>query len=243
MLDLARVAPGGRVLDVAAGAGEPAITIADRVGPTGYVLATDISSNILDFAARSARERGLHNVETRVMDGEHLELPDESFDVVTSRVELIYFPDQQRALSEMKRVLKPGGRVAAIVCTQPQKTTVSSRFRSPSSAAAPSYRSRYPASRAHSAWARRVCSKTRCSKPGFRDVLTRVVAAPLRMDSSAECVRFERESFGALHQMLAGLSSTEREATWDEIHRELSQYEGPHGFEAPCELIVAVAVK
>src|SRR5207237_81987 len=91
MLDLALVGPGSRVLDVAAGAGEPAITIAQRVGPTAYVLATDISSSILEFAARSVLERGLDNVGTQVMDGEHLELTDESFDVVTSRVGLIYF--------------------------------------------------------------------------------------------------------------------------------------------------------
>src|ERR1700682_1935211 len=58
MLDLARIGPGSRVLDVAAGAGEPAMTAAERVGPTGRVLATDISSNILEFAAQMARARG-----------------------------------------------------------------------------------------------------------------------------------------------------------------------------------------
>src|SRR5918997_1707186 len=79
MLDLAAIGPGDRVLDVAAGAGEPALTAAARVGPTGSVLATDIAADILAYAADVARERGLSNVETRVMDGEHLELPDASF--------------------------------------------------------------------------------------------------------------------------------------------------------------------
>ena len=98
MLDLARIGPGNRVLDVAAGAGEPAITAAKRVGSTGSVLATDISSNILAYAQRTAAAQGLTNLETRVMDGEHLALPDAAFDAVLSRVGLIYFPDQQRAL-------------------------------------------------------------------------------------------------------------------------------------------------
>jgi cyclopropane fatty-acyl-phospholipid synthase-like methyltransferase len=89
MLDLAEIGPGDRVLDLASGAGEPAMTIAQRVGPTGSVLATDIAPNILAFAAQAAADRGLAQLETRVMDGERLDLPDESCDVVTSRVGLI----------------------------------------------------------------------------------------------------------------------------------------------------------
>ncbi|HEU5433145.1 MAG TPA: methyltransferase domain-containing protein, partial [Thermomicrobiales bacterium] len=115
MLDLARIGPGDRVLDVAAGTGEPAMTAAKRVGPTGSVLATDIAPNVLAYAGRTAAAQGLTNLETRVMDGEHLELPDASFDAALSRVGLIYFPDRQRALSEIRRVLAPGGRLAAMV--------------------------------------------------------------------------------------------------------------------------------
>src|SRR5688572_10537452 len=116
MLDMAGVGPGSRVLDVAAGAGEQTLVAARRAGPDGYVLATDISENILEFAASEARAAGLTNVETRVMDGENLDGLDEaSFDAVISRVGLIYFPDQQKALTGMLRVLKPGGRIGPIV--------------------------------------------------------------------------------------------------------------------------------
>jgi cyclopropane fatty-acyl-phospholipid synthase-like methyltransferase len=73
MLDMAEVGPGSRVLDIAAGAGGQSIAAAKRVEPSGYVLATDISSNILQFASETARQEGLGNVETRVMDGESLE--------------------------------------------------------------------------------------------------------------------------------------------------------------------------
>ena len=109
------------VLDVAAGAGDQTLQAAGRVGPGGSVLATDISPAILRFAASEARRAGHTNVTTRAMDGETLELEDASFDVVMSRVGLIYFPDQQRALAEMKRVLVPGGRVAAIVYSTADK--------------------------------------------------------------------------------------------------------------------------
>ena len=115
MLDQARIVPGARVLDLAAGAGGQTIAAARRVGPTGSVLATDISPAILDYAAEAAGAAGLANVEVREMDGEALDLDDGSFDAVISRVGLIYFPDQQRALREIHRVLRPGGRVSAIV--------------------------------------------------------------------------------------------------------------------------------
>jgi hypothetical protein len=60
----------------------------------------------------------------------------------------------------------------------------------------------------------------------------------VRLASAAECVRFERESFGALHQMLSGLPEPEREAAWDEIAAELSQFDGPDGFVGLCEMLV-----
>jgi SAM-dependent methyltransferase len=242
MLDMAGVASGLRVLDVAAGAGEPAISAAKRVGPGGSVLATDISPAILDYAAARAREQGIGNVETRVIDGENLELPDESFDVVTSRVGLIYFPDQQRALAEMRRVLKPGGRVAAIVYSTPENNRFFSlpvgiiRRRAQLPPPQPGQPGPFslgaPGSLADA-----------FRRAGLREVETRTVAAPLRMPSAAECARFERESFGALHQMLAGLTEGERGETWAEVERELRDFEGPDGFAGPCELIVGVGVR
>ena len=69
------------------------------------------------------------------------------------------------------------------------------------------------------------------------------MAAPLRLASAAECLRFEQESFGALHQMLAGLDEDGRAAAWDEIESALERFEGPAGFAGPCELIVAAGTK
>ena len=86
MLDMARIGAGRSVLDVAAGAGEQTMVTARRVGPSGYVLATDISSNILRLAEGEAQRQGLGNVECLRMDGEHLDVPEASFDAVISRV-------------------------------------------------------------------------------------------------------------------------------------------------------------
>ena len=78
---------------------------------------------------------------------------------------------------------------------------------------------------------------------GFRDVEERVIDAPVILPSAAECVRFERESFGALHQMMSGLDSEAQEATWNEIADALSAYETTGGFRGPCELVVAAGTK
>src|SRR5712692_1736336 len=115
MLDLAKVGPGSHVLDLAAGAGGQTLAAARRVGPKGVVLATDISPAILEYTAGEARRAGLANVATRDMDAEHIEVQPESFDAAISRLGLIYFPDQQAALTGMRNALRKGGRVAAIV--------------------------------------------------------------------------------------------------------------------------------
>ncbi len=242
MLDLARIGPGNRVLDVAAGAGEPAISAAKRVGPSGSVLATDISSNILAYAQRAAAAQGLTNFETRVMDGEHLDLPDASFDAVLSRVGLIYFPDQQRALTEIRRILKPGGRVAAMVYSTAEQNRFFSipigiiRRRAQLPPPLPGQPGPFSLGSAG-------VLEEAYRRAGFGEIEVRTLPAPVRVASAAEFVRFARESFGALHQMTASLSEAEREETWDEITRELRQFEGPDGFVGPCEMIVGVGVK
>jgi hypothetical protein len=73
---------------------------------------------------------------------------------------------------------------------------------------------------------------------GFRDVAVETVPSPVRLASSADCVAFERESFGALHQMLSGLSESDREDAWTEIGQALAQFDGPDGFVGPCEMLV-----
>ena len=243
MLDMAGVGPGSRVLDVASGAGGQAISAARRVGPDGYVLATDISSNILEFAANSARQAGLSNVETRVIDGESLEdLEEGSFDAVISRVGLIYFPNQQKALAGMRHALKPGGNIAAVVYSTPENnkffsvpiSIIRRRAQLPPPLPGPPG----PFSLGSPGVLEEVFKSA-----GLREVHSQVLSAPLHLPSAAECVRFERESFGALHQMLSGLDDAQREAAWAEIEQELRKFEGPDGFQGPCELVVGSGVK
>ena len=242
MLEMASISTGHRVLDVAAGAGEQSITAAKKVSTTGYVLATDISSNILEFAKQMAKQAGLENIETKVMDGENLTIPDATFDAVISRVGLIYFPDQQKALKEMLRVLKPGGKVAAIVYSTPEKNKFFSvpvsiiRNRAKLPPPLPGQPGPF------SLGAEGVIEKS-FREAGFINVKSVLVDSPLIMPAAKDCVQFEKESFGALHQMMSGLTDTEKESVWEEIEQELKKFETEKGFIGPCEMVVAIGTK
>jgi ubiquinone/menaquinone biosynthesis C-methylase UbiE len=242
MLDMAQVKEGHRILDVAAGAGEQSINAAERVGPNGNVLATDLAPKILEFALELAEQKGLSNIKIKEMDGEDLTVPDNSFDVVISRVGLIFFPDQKKALKEMMRVLKPGGYVAAIVYSTVDKNKF---FSTPVSiirrrAQLPPPLEGQPGP--FSLGAEGVLDNA-FKGAGFINVNSKIVDAPLRMPTTKDCVRFEYESFAALHQMLGSLSEEEKAAAWQEIEDELSKFEDKNGFTGPCELVVGVGQK
>ncbi|MDQ4038005.1 MAG: methyltransferase domain-containing protein [Actinomycetota bacterium] len=242
LLDAAGVTTGNRVLDVAAGAGGQSIAAAQRVGPTGEVLATDISPAILDYAASAAADAGLDNVRTQELDGERLDVDAAAFDAVISRLGLIYFPDQPGALAGQYRALRPGGRISAIVYSTADRNEFFSvpvsiiRRRAQLPPPAPGQPGPF------SLGGPGVLEEA-FRQAGFRDVGSQAVPAPLRLPRAADCVRFERESFGALHQMLAGLTPEEQEEAWQEISTELARFEGPNGFEGPCELLVGWGVK
>jgi ubiquinone/menaquinone biosynthesis C-methylase UbiE len=102
--------PGMNVLDVAGGAGEPSLALAEAVAPGGRVTVTDLVPEMLTVAETLARQRGLTNISFQQADAEALPFPDASFDLVTSRSAIMHFPDAARALGEARRVLKPGGR-------------------------------------------------------------------------------------------------------------------------------------
>lgn len=129
MMALASPAPGNRVLDIACGTGLVSFETARAVGPDGHVLGVDISGRMVDSAERRAREAKLPNCSFARMDAETLSLPEASFDAVLCALGLMYMPDPERALREMRRVLRPGGRISLVVWGEQSKCGWSALFR------------------------------------------------------------------------------------------------------------------
>jgi SAM-dependent methyltransferase len=112
LLELASVAPGQSVLDVATGYGEPALTAAKRVGPEGEVVATDIAAEMLEFGRERAAAAGLENVRFVETDAASLDFSEGSFDAGLSRWGIIFEPEPEAAAARIRTFLKPGARMA-----------------------------------------------------------------------------------------------------------------------------------
>jgi SAM-dependent methyltransferase len=237
MLDLAEIGPGSRVIDIAAGDGGQSIAAAGRVGDSGEVLATDIAPKFVELANEVASRMGLEQLKAKVMDAEALQAPDSSFDAAISRLGLMYLPNPLRGLEEIKRVLRPGGRVSVIVFTTAEKTPFQSvpvrLIRERRGLPPPEPGRPGPFSLgAPGALAGML------AKAGFKDVQEYLMEAPLRFASAAECVLWRRQASGTLLQMLRGLGDDAQAKIWQEMEEALRSYETRDGFESPCELLI-----
>jgi len=119
MIERLDIAPDQQHLDIAAGTGEPGLSIA-RLAPKGRVVVTDLVAEMLDIAARRARAQGVTNIETKVCSADDLPFDDATFDSVSARFGYMFFPDMAKATAEFARVLEPGGRLCASVWVKPE---------------------------------------------------------------------------------------------------------------------------
>jgi ubiquinone/menaquinone biosynthesis C-methylase UbiE len=241
MLDMAGIKPGSRVLDVAAGAGDQTLDIAERVGPQGFVLATDLSPAILEFAAINARRAGHGNVETRVVDGERLQVDEASFDAAVCRLGLMFFPDPLQGLREMYRALKPGGGVCTMVFSRPEANPCITIVMSTALEHA-GLPPRDPYQRG---------GLLSLGKPGlidaifrdagFKDVATTKIDAPFILPSTQDYLRFIRTSASPIQQILNKLDATATGAAWAAMGARLKVFETAAGWEGPNELLLTAA--
>ena len=123
LLELAQIGPGMRVLDLACGAGDPALAVAARVGPAGHVLGLDLSQAMVDEARALAAERGVRNAAFRRIASElDLGVAEAGFDAATCRFGVMFMPDPVAALAAVRRALKPGGRLSVSTWGRPERS-------------------------------------------------------------------------------------------------------------------------
>jgi SAM-dependent methyltransferase len=238
MFTMAGVATGSCVLDVAAGAGDQTLALAERVGPTGRVLATDLSPAILSFARARAAAAGLTNVETRVTNGEALGVEAASFDAAVCRLGLMFFPEPLSGLQEVHRALRPGGGLCTMVFAGPEKNPCLAILMS----TALKHSGLPPRDPFAPGGLMSLGQRGRMDKlfieAGFRDVGTTAVDARFCARSVDDYLSFVRSAGGPIVQILSRLAPGAAESAWAEMRERLCAFNTATGWEGPNELLL-----
>ncbi len=228
LVELAAVAPGQTVLDIATGLGEPAATAARRVGPAGNVVAIDVSPEMLGFARQRAAELDLGNIDYREMDAESLDLPEAAFDAVLCRWGLMFFAELDAALRDILRRLRPGGRFAAAVWGPPEGApalSLSGRIvRAHLGMPPPAEGALTPFALADTdALLRNV------EAAGFKAVRGEWFTVEFRFDSAEAFTAFRRERSGVLNREIAHHPKEAQEAAWQAVTEAARLYTAANG--------------
>lgn len=243
LIERAQIHEGQRVLDIAGGAGEPSLTIAGLIAPTGSVTYTDAVAEMMEAAQSEAKERGLTNVEFFQCTGDSLPFPDNSFDVVVCRLGVMLFPDPLSALREMLRVLKPEGRVALAVWHKSELnpfcyviTDIMDRHLAPvaTDPEAPG------AFRFAAAGKLSQMMKEAGASEAEESVLRFDIAAPL---TKGEFWDMRSQTSDTLREKLARLSADERSEIAAEIEAALQEFFPSNQMKFPAQMIVASGSK
>jgi enediyne biosynthesis protein CalE5 len=216
LVEMAGIKPGDRVLDVAAGSGEPALTAARVAGPGGHIVATDISPEMLGYGRERASAAGIDNVEFVEMDASSLDFPSESFDAALSRWGIIFEPRAEEAAARIRGFLKPGARMAinswgppdrAPMFGIPMRTILTRLNLSPPPPGTPGPLSR-PTPEAISSL---------LEGGGFSDIEVEQIDIVLEWDSPEDFTRFTREIAPPISALLANETPEVREETWEAV--------------------------
>jgi ubiquinone/menaquinone biosynthesis C-methylase UbiE len=238
MMAALELRPGQSVLELAAGSGGFTRYLAEAVGSTGRVVATDSGPDMVRLVAENARRAGWRQVEARVMDGEAPEVPAGTFDAVACRQGFMFFAEPARALERIRAALRPGGRAVISVFTTPDRNAV---IALPMEVLA-----RISAGSGPPKPPRGGPGPFRLGEPGQLEEMIRAaefseirgdrVPCPLRLDTASELVRFFREIvLGQLEE----LRPDDRARALQELTERSVPFVGPNGSGAPCEILVA----
>lgn len=243
MLDAAAIVPGAHVLDVAAGAGDQTLDIAQRVGTHGRVLATDISPGILERAAHKLDAAGWRNVRTLQADAQALGLAGANFDAAVCRLGLMFCPSPLQALQSVLLALAPGARFSGLVFDGPQANpclaiTMQTALRHAGAAPRQPFE---PGSLL--SLGRPGLMAALLDEAGFERVEVRPLSAPFVTRRCADYVAFVRSAGSPVRELLKALDAAARERAWAEVEERLQVYSTPGGWSGPNQLLLFAAAK
>ena len=247
MLDACDIRPGARVLDVAAGAGDQTLDIAERVGPAGVVVASDISPRILALARERFQRAGFTWVTTEVADAEALTLAgaafETDFDAAVCRLGLMFCTRPQAALAGLHAALRPGGRLGVIVFSEAARNPcitvlMDTARRHAGLAPLPHAPAGSLLSLGPPGLMARLLAQT-----GFVDIDVRPVAAPMHLPSRSVYTHFTKSAGQPVMALLAPLSAAAQVAAWHDIEEGLDLYSTPGGWVGPNELLLCTATR
>ena len=217
LIELADIHQGNRVLDVATGIGEPAVTAAKKVGPAGKVTAIDLSPGMLAIARERAKEIGLSNIiEFQESDAELLRLPQATYDAVLCRFGLMFMPDVTAALKAMRSSLVESGRIAAAVWSSVDKVP---SFKLPfeiimrETGAKPPP----PGLPGPFALADTKILRQKFEDAGYQSVRIESGTMNFKLPSSEKFVEFVRDTAGPLNAMMAGMPIERQKQIWNKV--------------------------
>jgi SAM-dependent methyltransferase len=241
MLDMAGVSPGASVLDVAAGAGDQTLDIAQRVGPQGRVLATDLSAAILALAEKNVRRAGHNNVQTLVADGENLPVEPASFDAVVCRLGIMFFPDPLQGLRGMHQALRQGGGICTVVFSRPERNPCLGILMSTAlrHAGLPARDPFQPGGLL--SLGKPGLTDALFRTAGFKDVATTAMDAPFHLPTARHYLEFVRSSASPIQQILGRLTPEAANAAWAEMESRLDAFTTADGWIGPNELLLTAA--
>lgn len=217
LVELAEIREGQRILDIASGIGEPAITAGKIVGQKGHVTATDLSSEMLAIGEERARSLGLQDIMEFVQsDAENLKLgKDEKFDAIICRWGLMFLPNLDTALSNIHDKLVSGGKLAAAVWSEPAKVP----FISLSMDTARKHLGSLPGQGLPGplSLADVDSLKKSFARAGFVDIQSERIPVIFEFDSAEDYVKFNQDIVAPLHTILSKETEIKKQQVWDDI--------------------------
>jgi SAM-dependent methyltransferase len=237
LLERARLRPGDVVLDVGAGYGEPGLTAAAEVRDDGHVTCLDISGDMLALAEERARTAGLSNVVFIEADIETAELEPDSYDVVLSRAAVMYTSDPLETLRHIRRLLRPGGRLAVAVWATPDKVAFATPvpvivemlgIEPPGGGPGP-FTLGEPSA-----------LENLVRQAGFTDVAAGTTLAVYELPDRETCTRWVRDVAPPITELIAGQPASVQDEVWDRVTDAWSPFQGGDGHvRLPCTAVWA----